>query len=149
MKKKLYIGLTCIIGFLSIHSCQLTHYSSPEACTGKQIILSEGGGFSGQTTQTIILENGQVFIKTVFPQSIKESDQLSGKTTAGIFDKLESLNLEEINFSHPGNMAYALACKKGENFYEAKWGDPGFQAPEEVLSCYQFILDQIKSNQKP
>ena len=37
-----------------------TKYTSPESFNGKEIIISEGGGVTGQTTQYIILENGQV-----------------------------------------------------------------------------------------
>jgi hypothetical protein len=128
-----------------LFSCQTTHYSSPEAFLGKQIIISEGGGFTGQTNQHIVLENGQVFARKSFPESIVEIDRLDKKTVKDIFQKLERLNIAEIDFQHPGNMTYTLASRSGQDFYEVKWGDPDIKAPEAVLELYQYIRKQITS----
>lgn len=141
MKKACILFAIAIICF----SCRTPHYTSPESFQGKQILITEGGGFSGQTTQHIILENGQVFVRTIYPASIKETDKLDRKTVRQIFDKVDSLKLSELDFQHPGNMTYSLASMEGKTFYEIKWGDPVYPLPGPALECYQFILEQIKS----
>jgi hypothetical protein len=126
--------------------CQTTHYASPETFTGNEIIISEGGGVSGQTTQHIILENGQVFVRTTYPASLKELNKLKKKTVEQIFDRVGKLKIEGTNFHHPGNMTYSLSLKSGNDLQEIKWGDPGFPVPPSILDCYQFIREQINLN---
>jgi hypothetical protein len=140
--KNLFYPMVFIMTFLS---CQTSHVTSPESFPGQQIIISEGGGFSGQTTLYILLDNGQVFIKTVFPESLKELDRLDKKLSREIFNRLDLLNVRDIQFIHPGNMTYLLATREGEDYYEIKWGDPAYQAPAEVLDYYQFIRTQVTS----
>ena len=134
-----------MVFIMTLLSCQTSQVTSPESFPGQQIIISEGGGFSGQTTQYILLDNGQVFIKTVFPESIKEIDHLDKKSSREIFNRLDLLNIKDIKFLHPGNMTYLLATRVGEDYYEIKWGDPAYQVPAEVLDYYQFIRAQVTS----
>jgi len=134
-----------MVFIITLLSCQTSHVTSPELFPGQQIIISEGGGFSGQTTQYILLDNGQVFIKTVFPESLKEMDHLDKKPLREIFNKLDLINIKDIHFIHPGNMTYSLATRKGEDYYEIRWGDPAYKVPADVLDYYQFIRTQITS----
>jgi hypothetical protein len=138
--KSICFPMILIITFLS---CQTSHVVSPDSFPGQQIIVSEGGGFSGQTTQYILLDNGQVFVKTVYPESIKEMDHLDKKSLREIFNRLDLLNIKNIQFIHPGNMTYTLASRTGDDYYEIKWGDPAFKVPAEVLGYYQFIRTHI------
>lgn len=138
-----------IIVIFVFSCCQTTQYASPESFTGKEIIIAEGGGVSGQTTQHIVLENGQVFIRTTYPASLKELIKLKKKTVKEIFDRVGKLKIEETNFQHPGNMTYSLSLKSGQDLKEIKWGDPGFPVPPSILECYQFIREQINLNNKP
>ena len=143
------ISLSFLFGiflFILQISCKTTYYSSPDEFDGKQIILTESGGFSGQTTKTFILENGQVFIKTNFPESLEESKRLSEKTTEIVFQRMETLQISQVSFMHPGNLTYSLMLKSKDQKYEIKWGDPGFTVPEEVSECYRFFHDQINLN---
>jgi hypothetical protein len=138
-------SITPIILLFIFISCQTTHFSSPEDCNGKQLIISEGGGVTGKITQTIILENGQVFIRTVNPQTMKESAEISRKTARDIFERLDALNLEELKFTHPGNMTYSIISKDGNETIEVKWGDPAFEVPAEIRQFYQYTRQQILS----
>lgn len=140
--------LFIIVTFI-ISCCQTTKYTSPDSYAGKEIILSEGGGVSGQTTQYIILENGQVFQKTIYPAGLKELNKLKKSTVEEIFDRVGNIKIEEIKFQHPGNMTYSLSLKSGQELYEISWGDPGSPVPPSVLECYQYIRQQIKQNNKP
>jgi hypothetical protein len=145
MKKPiLYLYLAFILS-----SCQTTQYASPDLFNGKEIIISEGGGFSGQTTQHVILENGQVFVRTTYPASLNELTRLKKKIVEEIFNRIEMLNVEQVSFLHPGNMTYSLSLKTGQEIHDIKWGDPGFPVSPQILECYQFIHDQINSNNKP
>jgi len=146
MKKIIFLFLSMFMISQFHYSCKTSYYSSPDEFDGKQVTLSEGGGFSGQTTQTIILENGQVFVRTIFPESLKESKRLAKKTTSEIFKRLESLKTGQVSFINPGNMSYSLMLKSKDEKYELIWGDPGFSVPQEVHSCYQYIKSQIKAN---
>jgi len=138
-----------IIVIFVFSCCQTIQYASPESFNGKEIIIAEGGGFSGQTTQHIILENGQVFVRTTYPASLKELNKLKKKTVEAIFDRFGKLKIEETNFQHPGNITYSLSIKSGQDLQEIKWGDPAFPVPASILECYQFIREQINLNNKP
>lgn len=144
MKKP--ILFTIVVFILSC--CKTAQVTSPESFNGKEIIIAEGGGVSGQTTQYIILENGQVFVRTIYPASLKELKSLKKETVEGIFDRVEKLKIAETKFQHPGNMAYSLSVKSGQDLQEIKWGDPGFPVPPSILECYQFIRQQINLNNK-
>lgn len=137
---------TPILLLIFVISCNTTKYSSPESCACKQVILSESGGFSGQSTQSIILENGQVFEKTLLPETVKELKQLSKKAAKEIFEKAENLKLGTTDFIHPGNMTYMVALRNGTDYHEVKWGDPAYQAPSNVREFYQFVRKQLSSN---
>lgn len=145
MKKPILISLVIFI----FSCCQTTRYSTPESFDGKEIIIGEGGGISGQTTQYIILENGQVFVRTIFPASLKELDKLRKKNVELIFERVENLKNQEAVFLRPGNMTYSLSLKSGQELFEYKWGDPGFTVPVSFPECYQFIREQINLNNKP
>jgi hypothetical protein len=138
-----------IIVIFVFSCCQTTQYASPESFKGKEIIISEGGGVSGQTTQHIVLDNGQVFVRTIYPASLKELNKLKKKTVEGIFDRVGKLKINETDFQHPGNMTYSLSFKSGKDLQEIKWGDPAFPVPASILECYQFIREQINLNNKP
>jgi hypothetical protein len=126
-----------------VYSCHTTKYTSPDSFPGKQVIVSEGGGFTGQVKEYILLENGQVFIKTVMPSSLTESEQIKTKSAGEVFERVAALNISAINFLHPGNMTYYLALKEGEKMQEIKWGDPSFPVADSVKNCYDFIREQI------
>src|SRR5512138_2970732 len=145
MKKPILFAIAIII----LSCCKTAQYTSPESFNGKQIIIAEGGGVSGQTTQHIILENGQVFVRTIYPASLKELNKLKKKTVEGIFDRVGTLKIEEIKFQHQGNMTYSLSLKSGQTLQDIKWGDPDFPVPQAILECYQFIREQINLNNKP
>jgi hypothetical protein len=141
MKKACILFTIAIIFF----SCRTPHFTSPETFRGKKVIISEGGGFSGQTTQHIILENGQVFVRTVYPASLEETEKLDRKTVRELFERVDALKLNELDFQHPGNMTYSMASSlEGKQYFEIRWGDPDYPAPDLVIECYQYILDQIK-----
>lgn len=137
---RIYYFIPMIFVFIS---CKSTLYTSPDEYPGQQVIISEGGGFTGQTTQHIILDNGQVFVKTIYPAGINESKKLKKKTTHEIFEKLNQVELEKIDFKNSGNITYSLASRKGDAFHEVKWGEPGFPPPALVLELYQFIRQQV------
>lgn len=145
MKKPILFTIAIFI----LSCCKTAQFASPESYNGIEIIISEGGGVTGQTTQYIILENGQVFVRTIYPASLKELNKLKKNTVEGIFDRVGKLRIEEMNFQHPGNMTHSLSLKSGNDLQEIKWGDPGFPVPPSILECYQFIREQINLNTKP
>jgi hypothetical protein len=85
-------------------------------------------------------------MKTLFPEQVKEFIQLDRKSVNQIFLQINELNIKDVEFSHPGNLTYTIALKHWDEYYEIKWGDPGFQVPGNVKTCYQFIMEKI--NQK-
>ena len=84
MKKAFLPNIFIIILF----SCQTTQYSSPESFQGKQIIISENGGFSGQTTRISSWKTVRYLPGLYFLQVLKKWTSLKRKLFRKYLKKL-------------------------------------------------------------
>lgn len=129
---------------LLVGSCKTAQFTHPDDDSGRKIIIGEGGGFTGQTTKVILLENGQYFSQTVYPQGTTAIGTLKRKDTREIFERFDELNFTEIDFQHPGNMTYFIGHQSEGAYHEVKWGDSSFPPPEKITSFYQFFRSKVQ-----
>ena len=119
-----------------------------DSITGKSqcyIIVGSGGGFTGQVIKYFLLGNGNVYQSNSL---IKESSwikRLSKKETKSVYKKLDALQLDKMNFKHPGNVSYFIEKHGKDKVNSVTWGDNTNTVPAEVDSAYQFIMTKVSN----
>lgn len=101
------------------------------------ILLTEGGGVTGNTTVFRISRSGEVAKGTgiVEPQ-YSEFAQLRKLKTNKFFRKTHAL-LEKRSFNYPGNMYKAIALQEDGKETKLVWGDPAYQPSRDAKKLYQ------------
>ena len=107
------------------------------------MVAGSGGGFSGQVIQYYIFSTGDVYRTKSLSKESTLFMTLSKKQTKNIFKKLKALQLEKMDFNHPGNMTYFIEQHKKENVHTVKWGDNAAQVPSNVSAFYKELMDTI------
>jgi len=144
MKTKLIYFLITFIFLISISTCFSQKYSSTNL-PDKQLVFGSGGGASGQVKKYILLENGQLFSYNSLKKKTKEIKKANKEEAAKIFADLKALDLEKMNFNHPGNMTYFIRKKEGVDETEVRWGSPDHQEPAEIKEFYKRLTALVKS----
>jgi hydroxymethylpyrimidine pyrophosphatase-like HAD family hydrolase len=105
--------------------------------TAKQLIFGSGGGFSGQVIEYTLLENGRLMRTNSLTKESTSLKALSKQEAQTYFKQAAKLNLEALEFKHPGNMYYFIRLNDGEKQQEVVWGDNSHPAPAQVQGLYQ------------
>lgn len=113
----------------------------------KQILFGEGGGFSGNVKEYVLLENGQLFTRTTFAGEATELPKVKKKTAASYFMKLESL--KEVSYIKPGNMyEYVQYQVDSSTNYRVVWKNGDENAPEDVKMYFEELKALVKPAKK-
>ncbi|MEL6986854.1 MAG: hypothetical protein AAGK97_03400 [Bacteroidota bacterium] len=112
----------------------------------KQLIFGSGGGFTGGTVETIILDNGQVFRHNSLNEEIIELKKLKKKLTKEIFEKYYSLALNDMELNQPGDLYRYIKLKDENGVHTLMWGGDG-RAKEnaDLVSYFQYLKETIKN----
>jgi hypothetical protein len=121
--------------------------ATPDTYTGRQLIFGNGGGFSGAESTYVLLDNGQLFSvetdKATRQEKYKPLKQLSLTITRQLFSKAEALQLEQLAFSHPGNMYYFIGLQENNTTHRATWGHPSYSAPAKAEILYHQLIASL------
>lgn len=101
-------------------SCKATQ-TSLDDFAGEKIILANGGGFTGQVIEYILLENNEVFRTNSLDKSVVLIKKLEKDLTKQIFNNYNVLNLDELQLNQPGNMYFYIQKGVGQEIHEIKW----------------------------
>jgi hypothetical protein len=147
--KHVTIHILLLLGiFLGTYSagCQAQRIN-PVTYTGKQLVFGNGGGFTGRESTYVLLDNGYLFSIDTDKHSGKENytplKKLPGKITQQLFSKADALQLEQVRFSHPGNVYYFVGLKKKQDIHRITWGDPGHEAPADAENLYHQLTASL------
>lgn len=132
------------VSFIYFSGCKSQSYSSSQL-PDKQIIFGKGGGFSGEVTEYILLENGQMFRSSSFEQEITEIKKIDPQEAAQFFSQMAALQLEKEDFDHPGNMYYFLSSKSPGNQSKVIWGNGEYPVREDIQNFYNSLTKLIHS----
>jgi len=132
-----------IMTAIILASCTSSNVTSLKDYKEDLLIISNGGGVTGQWTSWYILSNGQLFRQAGTEGATNFVRKLSKQKTKECFELVTSLNLKDQSFSHPGNMTYVLGLKHGNDTWQVKWGESGVEAPKGVEQAYSKILSII------
>jgi hypothetical protein len=112
---------------------------------GEKIILGNGGGFTGQVIEYILLENNEVYRTNSLDKSVVLIKKLEKDLTKQIFNNYQVLNLEELQLKQPGNMYFYIQKGAGQQIHEIKWNaESNGEEIEQVKLFYITTLNLIK-----
>lgn len=140
MDKRLYSLIISIVLF----ACTSSEGTISNDKYLREIIVGEGGGFTGEYMEFVLKENGNVYKKDFqFDRYVlfKKIDQ--AKTDA-YFKKLESFNIEGIEFNQQGNMNYYIELKSNNVSINkvawcARWKVPN----EQLISFHRELIKEL------
>ena len=112
---------------------------------GKQLIVANGGGFTGQVVEFTLLEDGRVFRNNSFEQNTVFHKKLNKNETSQIFNNIQVLNLKEIVLDEPGNMYYYVKLKDDDNTHVIKWNTESTGTDTKTAKLfYQTVIQRLR-----
>ncbi len=94
----LIVGITLIVGCSMMNKTEPLDYET-------YVIVGEGGGFAGSYIQYKINQNGSIEQLDFNEEKYIEIAKVSTSYVDGFFNRIEELNLGELEISSPGNMS--------------------------------------------
>jgi len=130
----LYLGIGCTSTSTSLKDYQ-----------GKRITLANGGGFTGQVIEYVILEDGQVYRKNSMDQSVKAYTKLNKDIVKQIFDNYNVLELNKVELNDPGNMYFYISFADKDEIHKITWNTESTdELAQKAKLFYQTVLNRIK-----
>lgn len=146
---KSYLSFLLAFGCLYFHvGCKTQRYSADQL-PDQQLLFGSGGGFSGETTEYILLKNGQLFEKSLLKNIITELGDIPKPQVKLLFKAVKQLHLEKTTVNKPGNMSYFICLKDAKSEYRSTWGSPNYQIDSTLESTYQKLMNAVKDAQAP
>jgi hypothetical protein len=125
-------------------ACKSTNYT-PLNFPNAKITFGSGGGFTGATTETIILENGQVFRKNALKEEITELEKLTQKEAKEIFNRYKALDLTEQKKAVLSDQYRFIKFKENGKEYTYAWGtDANKNTQTEIVEYFNYLRTTIK-----
>ena len=137
--------LVCICGVCTIFCVGCGTPEAPSRNTGEQLHFGQGGGFTGEVTYFILLEDGRLYEKS--RDSIYLLRNRWGRNfTRQMFLNYHTLDLESITLRAPGNLYYFLGHQSsGHPLHQIIWGAQGSPPPSRILDFYQTLYKSTQS----
>lgn len=138
--KGLILSLSVV---LILFSCKTTEQNSANKLPeGKRYAFGQGGGFTGNFSEFILSENGQVhkydfkYDREVFFKDLEKVDLIY------FLEKVEELGLEGMEVNQPGNMNKYIDVRYGRNsINKIVWGHPNYRMDEEIDKLHQEMYE--------
>lgn len=113
--------------------------------------FGQGGGFTGMTTEYILLENGQLFKREARAgageyQELKSVDRSEARA---MYKSWQQAEVFKEDFQHPGNLYHFISMKMADTTYRYTWGDQTYPADDRIKAFYQQLLSIVKVAQSP
>ncbi|MFC5407749.1 FAD-binding oxidoreductase [Larkinella bovis] len=116
----------------------------PMTSKNRQIIVGEGGGFTGGSRAYYLLESGYLYVKSDTDSLFTPLGRKSAATTRRLFKQLESTcRIKTTHFQEPGNRYRFVAWKKGPQEFRVTWGDRQKPPPDRFTTFYQSFMAQV------
>lgn len=111
-----------------------------------QLVFGRGGGITGEETGYVLLGNGHLLEVSRLLQDTTELATIDASTTQRMFDALETLDMAQLDFQHPGNLYYFIRQKQVGTTMQVVWGDPSYTPPAAVKQFYDTLKNLIPKN---
>ncbi|GAB4032870.1 FAD-binding oxidoreductase [Spirosoma jeollabukense] len=118
--------------------------STPATYQGRQILVGNGGGFTGFTTTYYLLENGKLFGRRSRDTTFTLIRRQTSTTTKRMFSQIENAcKIKKTKFSNPGNTYKFVRWRKGKLEYTVTWGEAGKTVPASYPKFYDSFMAMI------
>ena len=145
--------LLCIVSVLTILSCQSSDmtksdiHSLTSAPSDFQLVIGEGGGFTGQWNGYVVDSTGTVssWHGTSPEQNVERSTKLARPLFIRLWQTITNARFFEIDTTGTGNMTVAMQVTANGTVHRTSWAKPfgtrSHLAPVEVLydSCRTIV----------
>lgn len=120
---------------------------TPATYTGKQVVIGNGGGFTGATTTYYLLENGQLFGRRSRDTTFTFLAKQTTANTRRLFSTVErTCKIKTTRFDHPGNVYKFVQWRKGKKQYKVTWGATGKKVPANYPKFYDSFMTMIPAS---
>lgn len=133
---------------LYFSACKSQVYSADQL-PDQQLLFGSGGGFTGEVTEYILLENGQIFKKSSLKNSMTEIGHIKKRVAKKLLKEVAGLQLEKTAIRQPGNMSYFVCLKNGNTEYRSVWGSPNYQVDSTLEVVHKKLMAAANTAQAP
>lgn len=126
-------------------ACKSNKVESPAESTGKKLLLSHGGGFTGKFNSYTILENGQLFKASETKGVMDKQKSLPQNVVDQIFSNYEVLDLANMEVKTYGNLLYSVTMYDNGTEKKISW-EKGDKGSETMQLFFRNVMNQIKMN---
>ncbi len=127
----------------TLESCKTTTYAI-DKLPAKQLCFGNGGGFTGQEKAFTLLENGQLFSNNHLTSSMETLPNIKSKKAKSLFEKYETLKLNEMDFNQPGNTYSFVEMKDSVGAHRIVWGATFTQKDSSLAALKGFYEGLMK-----
>jgi hypothetical protein len=135
-------GFLFLLSFLGI-TCQASQ-EFPSDYAGDQIHFGQGGGFTGEATHFVLLEDGRVFQKESRDSTYALNDEWEKAFASQMFENYKLLGLRRIDHYHPGNLYYFIEYHSKGQTHRISWGQSGYTPDPRILAYYNVLYKSTK-----
>jgi hypothetical protein len=126
--------------------CKHTRYTA-QNFPARQLRWGKGGGITGMEVMYAMAENGQV-IKSEGRALPVLLDDVKRKKARGIFEAVQMLELQKIDFKHPGNTYSFIEMTDSTGNHRVSWGAADFPVDSKIQDIYQQLNSLIGPDKK-
>ncbi len=142
------IGLIILVAVVLLLSCK-TSNKIPEDYDKRMVYFGGGGGFTGQSYEFCLLENGSLFNVDKNNEDHTYNMKLKKKQSQEIFTKIDQLSLLGLAYNEPGNMYKFIKIMKGaDEAHNLVWGSPSLEVDSSLESLYSELITLTKTSEK-
>ena len=100
-----------------------------------QFSFGHGGGMSGEVKTNILINDGQLHNTSSLFTDTTHLITLASEAVHSLFEQLDSLHIDTIDFKHPGNQFYFIRHHQDE----VVWGHQNYPPPVSVQQFYDSL----------
>lgn len=112
------------------------------------IIFGSGGGITGQYTEYRVHNDGTIERKNFTTEAYEPYAKADRNDVLPLFAELDRLALQDVRFSHPGNMTKYIEVHDGTAVNRVKWGDPNAPVRPDIEAFFKQV-DAFVRARKP
>lgn len=141
MKSKVLILAGCI----SLFFCSCKTYTIDDL-PDTHLHFGNGGGFTGMTTEYMLLKNGQLFVREgrAGMGAWQELERITKSAAKDLYQTWAGNEQFRENINEPGNMYYFISMKRDSVEFRQSWGSGTFQPEAALKDFYQQAMEIVR-----
>ena len=140
------ITLTVIVGVVLLVSSCRSKDIDHQAYEKSKVFFGGGGGFTGQSFEFCLLENGTLYSVNSLTNEYSEAMLIKKSEAKALMNKVKAVNSKNFDYNEPGNLyKYIKTTKTGDEDVKLVWGNPDLIVDESVISLYNDLIAASKA----